>query len=189
MDVTAREGAADKRPAAKRQVLFESLARQHYAGVYSYLRYVTRDAVLAEDLTQETFMQVWQHLPDLRRSGAARVWVYRVARNQYLQHRRRAGLETVPLESCDDADGMPASEAGPQVALEREALRLAVRRAVEELPDLCREVVVLHNLEQLSLAQVAQVLEVPIGTVKSRRARAFTALRRLLQQEVAGDEV
>jgi RNA polymerase sigma-70 factor (ECF subfamily) len=189
MDVMAREGAAGKRPAARQQALFESLARQHYAGVYNYLCWVSRDPGLAEDLTQETFMQVWQHLPDLRRSEAARAWIYRVARNQYLQHRRRAGLETVPLDNCDDTGRTPACDPGPQVALEREALRLGVRRAVDELPDLYREVIVLHNLEQLSLAQVAQVLGVPIGTVKSRRAKAFSALRGLLQQEVVGDEV
>jgi RNA polymerase sigma-70 factor (ECF subfamily) len=72
------------------------------------------------------------------------------------------------------------------VKLAREALGQAVRAALEKLPELYREVVVLHNLEDLPLAQVALVLEIPVGTVKSRRAKAFVALRTLLaEQETA----
>ena len=135
-------------------------------------------------------MQIWRSLPNLRREGALRTWVYRVARSRFLQHRRRAGLETVSLEELGDADHLDADSPDPQVRLERDERRRAVRRAVERLPHLYREVIVLHNLEQLSLAQIAQVLEAPIGTVKSRRAKALSMLRHLLaEQEVGTDEV
>ncbi len=177
------------RAATKQQRLFEDLARRFYAGVYNYLRWISRDAALAEDLTQETFMQVWQHLADMRDRKAARAWVYRIARNQFLQHRRRTGGDTAALEDCALADRADPQALSPQHSLEREELQAAVRLAVDKLPDAHREVVVLHNLEGLSLAQVAQVLEVPLGTVKSRRAKAFAALRHLLRREVGNDEV
>ena len=184
MDRTMTEKAEARERTAGRRVWFEGAARRYYAGVYNYLRWLCRDVALAEDLTQETFTRLWQHPPERRGEHPLRAWIYRVARNEYLQHRRRAGLETVALEECAEVadETMPP----PEVKLAREALGQAVRAAVEKLPDLYREVVVLHNLEDLPLAQVALVLEIPVGTVKSRRAKAFVALRTLLaEQETA----
>jgi RNA polymerase sigma-70 factor (ECF subfamily) len=178
--MTARERAATMN-AARERALFERLARRYYAGVYSSLRWLGRDDALAEDLTQETFMQIWQHPPEVRGEGALRAWVYKIARNQYLQHRRRAGLETVALDGADDTADL--STPGPELHLEHEEQFRAVHVVVEKLPDHYREVIVLHNLEGLSLDQVSAVLDIPIGTVKSRRAKAFRKLRELLQQE------
>jgi RNA polymerase sigma-70 factor (ECF subfamily) len=188
MSTTPREAAIAARRGAHTKSLFESVARRFYAGVYNYLRWMSRDAGLAEDLTQETFMRIWQHPPELRSQRALKAWVFRVARNEFLQHRRRAGLATVALgdpESVETASG-PSSD--PQMSLEREDLRRAVRGAVQKLPDHYREVIVLYNLDGLSLAQIAEVLEIPLGTVKSRRAKALTRLRHLLQ-EVGNDGV
>jgi len=189
MSTAARERAEAVRRSAKAQGAFEALARRFYAGVYNYLCWISRDRGLAEDLTQETFMRIWEHPPELRHERALKAWVYRVARNEFLQHRRRTGLDTVTFEECGEAVQVDSGSPSPQQTLEREGLRRAVRDAVEKLPDECREVIVLHNLEHLSLAQTAEVLGVPIGTVKSRRARAFSTLRHLLQEEVETDEV
>ena len=71
----------------------------------------------------------------------------------------------------------------PRPVLEQEAFCRTVQEAVEALPDLYREVIVLHNLEGLPLPEVATVLDVPLGTVKSRRNRAFELLRTLLPRE------
>ena len=188
MSTTAREAAIAARRLAQSGVLFERLARRFYAGVFNYLCWVSRDKGLAEDLTQETFMQIWQHPPEMRSERALRAWVFRVARNEYLQHRRRAGLETVAFDDCSEVQQAGSSGADPQLSLVRKDLRDAVRGAVEKLPDHYREVIVLHNLEGLSLAEIAEVLEVPVGTVKSRRAKALSLLRHLLQ-EVRNDEV
>ena len=190
MSTTARQKAAAARREAEWQAGFESLARRFYVGVYNYLRWITRDVSLAEDLTQETFMQIWQHPPETQGDGALKAWVYRIARNQYLQHRRRAGLQTVAFEDCAEAEMADRTIPDPQLSLERERQSQAVRRAVEKLPDHYREVIVLHNLEHLSVAQIAAILQIPKGTVKSRRAAALSRLRRLLhQQEVGNDEV
>jgi len=197
MSTKAREGADAptaspdrlERRAARNQARFESLAGRFYAGVYNYLCWISRDRGLAEDLTQETFMRIWQHPPELRNQRALKAWVFRVARNEYLQQRRRAGLDTVTFEECGEAVQVDSGSPSPQQSLERKDLCRAVRDAVEKLPDECREAIVLHNLEHLSLAQTAEVLGVPIGTVKSRRARAFSTLRHLLQEEAETDEV
>ena len=182
MGTTARERAEAVRCSAEGQGAFEAIARRFYAGVYNYLCWISRDRALAEDLTQETFMRIWEHPPELRHERALKAWVYRVARNEFLQHCRRAGLDTVPLGDCPEPTVLDPRSPAPEVHMAREALRQAVRRAVEKLPDHYREVIVLHNLEGLSLTQVAQVLEIPLGTVKSRRVRAFSLLRRLLAE-------
>ncbi len=184
MDRTMTDKAEARERTARRRVWFEGVARRYYAGVYSYLRWLCRDVALAEDLTQETFTRLWQHPPERRGEHPLRAWIYQVARNEYLQHRRRAGLETVPFDEC--AEVADQTTPPPEVKLAREALGQAVRAAVEKLPELYREVVVLHNLEGLALAQVAAVLEIPVGTVKSRRAKAMATLRTLLaEQETA----
>lgn len=187
MSTTASEKVDVPSRRATRERLYEDLARRFYAGVYNYLCWTSRDPALAEDLTQETFMCAWRSIGELRSRRAARVWIYRVARNQFLQHRRRSEVETVPLDDPTAAD-VASGALDSQAHLERTALREAVKRALRSLNEEQREVIILGNLEGLSLAQVAQVLDVPIGTVKSRRARAFAALRRLLA-EVRSDEV
>jgi len=188
MSTTARDAAIAAKRLAREKSSFDSLARRFYAGVFNYLCWISRDRGLAEDLTQETFMQIWQHLPEVRGERALKAWVFRVARNEYLQHRRRAGLETVALEDCVGSEAADLTSPGPQLSLEREGLRRAVRGAVDKLPDHYREVILLHNLEGLSLAEIVEVLEIPVGTVKSRRAKALSMLRHLLQEEEVGND-
>lgn len=101
-----------------RQSKYERIARRFYAGIYNYLRWCCRDAELAADLTQETFLQVWRHLPEYRGEQPLKAWLYRVARNEYLQYRRRAGLTEVPL--ADELEQAGPDYQEPQVELERE---------------------------------------------------------------------
>jgi RNA polymerase sigma-70 factor (ECF subfamily) len=165
------------------RTLFESLARRFYTGVCNYLCWLSRDAVLAEDLTQETFMRIWQHPPELRGGRQLRAWIFRLARNEYLQHRRRAGLDTVALEDGTEAEMTDWQTPGPQAKLEQAEFARRVHRAVDLLRDPYREVILLHNLEGLPLREVAEVLGVPLGTVKSRRAKALVLLRDLMAKE------
>jgi len=174
-------------PARRR--LYERVARRFYASVYRYVNWLCGDGDMGRDLTQETFVQVWAHLHELRREQSVKAWLFRVARNEYLQHLRHSRLQTIALEDCTEAQEIDATTPGPGVALERALLCEAVRCAVQRLPALYREVVVLHNMEDLSLGHVAEVLGIPIGTVKSRRAKAFALLRRMLAAEVRSDDM
>jgi RNA polymerase sigma-70 factor (ECF subfamily) len=190
MGTTAREKPSQlHRCAPKHERLFEDLARHLYAGVYNYLCWMSRDRALAEELTQETFVQAWQNIEGLRSESAAQAWLYRIARNRFLQHARRSQLPTVPLEDCLEHVAPAPAATQPDRAAERADLCRTVHEALQALPEAYREVIVLHNVEHLSLAHVAQVLDVPLGTVKSRRARAFNMLRCLLSSEVGHDEM
>jgi len=174
---------------ADRRRQYERLARRLYAGVYNYLRWLSGDAELAKDLTQETFVQVWRHLQDLRSEQAAESWVYRIARNQYLQHRRRAAPQTVDLDDWQESEAARFASVNCRSLVERRWMCQSVRSATDRLPELYREVIVLHSLEGLPLSRVAEVLGIPEGTVKSRLSKAFAMLRDALAAEVRCDDM
>jgi len=174
---TAELSAERRADASDAQPLYAHLVGRHYASVYNYLRWLARDEVLAADLTDEAFVQLWRYLPRPRRGGSLRAFVFKIALNLYRRHLRHDGVELLPLEEAERAPADAWHE--PPLVLERDELRRHVRLAVERLPDTCRAVIPLHNLEGFTLREVAEILEVPVGTAKSRLAAGFPTLRRL----------
>ncbi len=160
--------------------LYLRLVDRYHARVYDHLCWLCRDEGLAEDLTAETFLRLWQHPPDPGKSGSLKAYVFKAALNQYRQHLRGRGADLVAIENAGDSLTDPADE--PPLALERGALRRGVREAVEKLPEIHRAVVLLHSLEGLTLAEVGEALDVPVGTAKSRLSAAFAMLRRSLRE-------
>jgi RNA polymerase sigma-70 factor (ECF subfamily) len=158
--------------------LYAKLVERHYASVYNYLCWLARDETLAADLTAETFARVWRYLPRPREGSSLRAYVFRAALNEYHRHRGREAAAPAPIEEAEQAAAAAADE--PPFALERHELRRCVRAALERLPETQRAVVLLHSLEGFTLCEVAEALEVPLGTAKSRLGAAFTTLRRLL---------
>jgi len=163
---------------------FTRLVDRFYAKVYDYLCWLTRNETLAADLTQETFLCLWRHPPNLEAGGSLRAWMFKVALNVYRQQARRHAVETVPLSEAEE--DVPDPESEPLVVLEREELCRAVQEAVARLPERYRAVILLHNLQGLTLTEVAQALEIPVGTVKSRLATAFARLRKSLREWEGG---
>ncbi len=170
---TSEKAVTDRR-------LYLKLVDRYHARIYDYLWWLCRDGSLAEDLTAETFLRLWQHPPDPSKRGSLKAYVFRSALNQYRQHLRSRGREPLPLN--DAGLSTPDAADGPPIVLERDELRRGVREAVEKLPEIHRAVVLLHNLEGLTLAEVAEALDIPIGTAKSRLAAAFAMLRRSLRE-------
>jgi RNA polymerase sigma factor (sigma-70 family) len=160
--------------------LYLKLVDRYHARVYDYLCWLCRDESLAEDLTAETFLRLWQHPPDATKRGSLKAYVFKAALNQYRQHLRSRGADLVGIEDTGASLADPADE--PPAALERGALRRGVRQAVEKLPEIHRAVVLLHSLEGLTLREVAEALDLPLGTAKSRLAAAFAMLRRSLRE-------
>jgi len=154
--------------------------------VYRFLLRLTRDSSTAEDLTQETFVAIWQGIGSFRGRSEFTTWVFGIAYRQHRRWRDKRSVATVPLD--DDRD--EAQQPGPSTAVEEADEQRRIRRAVYSLPDPYRESVCLVYLEGLSYREAAQVLEVPVGTVKSRMHGAFSILRNKLQGcEVDDDEM
>ena len=155
---------------------FARLVRAHQSRVRLQLRRLAHgDAALADDLAQETFVQAWLHLNDFRGDSRLATWLHRIALSRFLQHVRRPQL---PLE-WRDADAANADEPGhdPRPV---EGLGRDVERALQALTEVQRLAVVHCFHLDLSHAEAAQVLGLPLGTLKSHLDRAKTRLRELL---------
>jgi RNA polymerase sigma-70 factor (ECF subfamily) len=150
----------------------------------------------APDVLQDTFLQVYRHLSTFRGESQFSTWLYRIATNVALMHRR--ALARRPTESLDgflpqfDADGRFSQTLdGLQIAsrvdelLDRKVLAEKAHAAIDRLPDLYREAFVLRDLEELPTADVAQILGVEPATVRQRVHRARLMLRGFLS-ELAG---
>jgi RNA polymerase sigma-70 factor, ECF subfamily len=157
---------------------FEWLVRCYQAHVWRFLRHLLGDRALAEDVTQETFLRVYQHLPSFAWRSSFSTWVFQVARNagiDALRSRRRQDrlLQALPP---------PRPEAAPDA-------RAEVWAAVAALSPKLREALLLVEVFGFTYREAAQVLRVPDGTVKSRVFQARTRLTAWADEEDRADEV
>ena len=156
-----------------------ALFERYRALVYRTALAITRDEHTAEDILQECFLRVYTYATSIDPERPLRPWLYRVTVN--LAYDRSARRPVRPLDDviewlADLAGALPAPD---DRAEEKELLR-TVREVIAELPTAHRAVIVLHYLENLSLEEIAQVMELPLGTVKSRLHYARERLREML---------
>ncbi len=142
---------------------------------------MTGEMTLAEDVAQEAFIRAWTKLHTYRPIGSFRSWVYRIANNAALDILRRRKEEV-------DIDDLPlaASGNGVEQSVIRQQQAEAVRRAVLALPAASRSVLVLREYEGLSYQEIADSLEIPLGTVMSRLAYARGKLKQELSRQLEG---
>jgi len=170
---------------------FDALVRLHYRRAYNVAFRILGDPERAADATQAAFVRVYKGLANYRYSSAFTTWLYRVVVNVSLDAARRAGrLATVPLEGPEEdrpslADQLADEDTqDPSVSLLRAERARAVQATLLSLPPLYRAVLVLYELQGLAYEQIADVLGIPIGTVKSRLNRARQAFARRFAQHL-----
>ena len=154
--------------------------REHGKVVLAQVLLVTGERVLAEEIVQDTMLAVWRGAASFRGESSVRSWVIAIARRQTRDRLRRRRLRVV-----DDAflADQPGSNPGPEVmALDRAELA-EVKGAIQGLASAHRELLGLVFGSGLSLREAADVLEIPVGTVKSRLSAARTALNRILNEK------
>jgi RNA polymerase sigma-70 factor (ECF subfamily) len=168
--------------------VFAVLVRRYERELFGYLRRYLGDATLAEDVFQNTFLQVYTKIGSYDLGRPVRPWLYTIATHQAIDALRRNGRhQAVSLNRRRDqrVRGEPDEMAGalqsqgvtPAEAAHKEERRLAVRSAVERLPDYLRQVLVLSYFQGLKYREIAEVLEIPLGTVKSRLHAALQKLQ------------
>lgn len=166
--------------------LFEVVMRRYNRRVYRVVRAIVRDDDEASDVTQEAHVNAFMHLRDF--SGRARfsTWLTRIAVHEALARVRRRSR----LESLDDTDSedvlMTSSSPGPEDRASNGELRVLLERAVDSLPEVFRTTFVLRSIENLSVAETAEILGVPEDTVKTRHYRARERLQTWLSHRVGG---
>lgn len=169
------------------QDAFAQLLELHKGKVYGLTLRLTGSVEDAMDLTQETFFNAWRGLPRFNGQSKFSTWLYRLATNAAIdflrREKRRSAVATVPLhveEEPQRALDIPDHRFTPQTELERKELQKAIQRGLERLSDEHRQALVLREVNGLSYAEIAQVLGLEEGTVKSRIYRARLALRKAL---------
>jgi RNA polymerase sigma-70 factor, ECF subfamily len=172
---------------------FEGLALPLLPALYNVAFWLTRNQTDAEDLVQESFLKALRGFAGFEPDTNFKAWIFRILRNTYLTSRTGlAARRTVALE--EELDEQRESGTGlypegaidrqtPEINLIRLADRAALNAALEKLAPPLLEVILLCDVEEMKYKEIAAVLEIPIGTVMSRIARARTALRGTLQAQ------
>ncbi len=176
---------ASDRPAA------EQLVDRHYEAVYRYAYRLAGCMATAEDIAQETFVQAIRYLHQLRCPEAERGWLLAIARRQFMRglrkvihhkHGRTTSLDrpSASLQSTLVPSALHAEERPEQASLEQ---RDSVEHALNQLGHDARLIVVMYYFEELSYAEIAAQLNIPLGTVMSRLSRSRDQLRKLLDED------
>ncbi len=185
--VTELQGGSD--------AAFDWLVTHYHAPVYNLVSGMVGDAADAADVTQEVFLKAFRGIHGFRGGSSLKTWLYRIAIREALNHRRwwwrhqrqqtsidaetEAGLTAVDLEDLS---------ATPFEQLATREVQAVVRQALGAVPEVFRSAVILRDLEGFSYEEVAEVLEVSVGTVKSRILRGRRALRDILEPLLAAPE-
>lgn len=155
------------------------LVDMYYKQIYLYMRRLGHDRQVSEDLTQESFLSAWRHISQLRDSKALNSWLYRIACNTsklfWRKHKEIAGIEDIEVS---DNNAM-CDKVGHHEELE------LLKNAVARLPMKLRQTIVLHYMQQLTIAEAAEVEGVREGTFKSRLNRALKVLRKQAIRKVS----
>lgn len=188
---------------AGRRRFFEAELQRLLDRLYGTALRLTRDRADAEDLVGETVAKAWASLGELRDACTFEAWIRRILATTFVsQWRRRRARAEVPLDEggTDDDDGAPADDAGfslferlhqpfllwwstPEQLLETKILREHLEAALDALPDAFRIAIVLVEVQGNSYGEAAELLGVPVGTVRSRLSRARGLLQRALWEQ------
>jgi RNA polymerase sigma-70 factor, ECF subfamily len=172
------EGALVQRARAGDVRAFERLYREHVGRVYGLCLRMTRDPAVAEDCTQETFINAWKALGRFETRSSLATWLHRIAVNAALAKRRKV-THVVDLPMEDDED-VVVSDWTLETPLEVNE----IETAIERLPDGARDVLVLHAIYGYSHIEAAEMLGVAEGTCKAQLHRARSLLKERLGMEV-----
>ncbi len=166
-----------------KQQQFEQEALPHLDAVYRFALRLTGSPADAEDLVQETFLRAYRSWDHYTPGTAAKSWLFTICRNAFLRQRQQETRRTQVMQEAAPAETplfMPAYQDDPEGSFFRGLVDETVLQHINEIPEEFREVVLLSDLEGLAYAEIAKVLDVPLGTVKSRLFRGRKLLQKVL---------
>jgi RNA polymerase sigma factor (sigma-70 family) len=158
---------------------FEQSIMPHMDAAYNLARWLTSSDPDAQDVVQEAYLRAFRFF-DTFRGGNSRSWLLRIVRNAFYEWLKRNGRGERVTPFVEELHDTPEETATPDAQLLQKADHEVLHRAIAELPAEFRETLILRELEGLSYREIAEIAEVPLGTVMSRLARAREHLRALL---------
>lgn len=165
---------------------FEKLACGYYTKVYNICYRMLNNSEDAGEQAQEAFIKAFRYIKDFKGNCSFYTWLYRIATNiclDYLRknkNKRNVSLEQNVFEDVSIKDRLVSDESGPEKVAEINARKEAIRKALAEMNEKNRSMIVLRDLNGLSYEEISEITNVPVGTVKSRISRARAELRNLL---------
>ena len=160
---------------------YEEALLPHLDAAYNLARWLTRDEQDAEDVVQEAYLRALKHFGAFK-GGDARPWVLAIVRNTFYTWIQRNRLPEVMTPFDEEQDTYISDAPDPEMLLLKESDKQILRCALRKLPSEFLEVIVLREFEELSYKQIADVVQVPMGTVMSRLARARRRLAELVSK-------
>jgi RNA polymerase sigma-70 factor (ECF subfamily) len=184
---------AFRRPAAasRDETGFADAALSHIDSLYGTALRLTRRPADAEDLVQDTYLKAFRSAHQFEPGTNLKAWLFTILHNTFRNTRRHDGRSPVDVDSEvveRAADDLPGAQS-PEQILSRATIDADLQAALDALPEAFRQAVWLRDVEELSYAEMAKVLDVPMGTVMSRISRGRRALSEGLQARRAGGEV
>jgi len=163
---------------------FTALFEAHKRRVYSLCLRMTGNVAEAEDLTQEAFLQLFRKISTFRGESAFSTWLHRLAVNVVLMHLRKKGLSQISLDETENSQGDPIKRdyGGDDRRLVGSVDRIALTRAIGELPPGYRSVFILHDVEGYEHNEIAEIMNCSVGNSKSQLHKARLKLREWFQQ-------
>ncbi len=165
----------------KRHSAFEKAVLPHLDAAHNLARWLTRNDQDAEDIVQEACVRALKYFAGYH-GGDSRAWLLTIVRNTCYTHLRRYRAHELTVPFDDDILNLVSDAFNPETLLMKSVDTAAVHRALEMLPVEFREVIVLREMEGLSYKEIAEVAEIPVGTVMSRLARARRRLQTCLTE-------
>ncbi|MCB1051283.1 MAG: sigma-70 family RNA polymerase sigma factor [Acidobacteria bacterium] len=169
---------------------FEILVDRYQKRLVNYIFRMINDYEAAMELSQDVFLKVYSSLDKYNPEFKFTTWVHRIASNATIDWLRKKRIDTMSLETPLSEDGpsfsqqVPSSDLGPLTQLEMSQLQDRIEKAIADLPLIYRELIVLRHLNDLSYDEIAEVLDLPLGTVKNRIFRGREMLKSALSSEM-----
>jgi RNA polymerase sigma-70 factor, ECF subfamily len=168
-----------------KQEQFEHEALPHLDAVYRFALRLTGSPADAEDLVQETFLRAYRSWDHYTPGTAAKSWLFTICRNAFLRQRQQDTRRTQVMSEAGPRETplfMPAYQEDPEGSFFSGLVDETILEHIDRIPDEFREVVLLSDLEGMSYAEIAYVLSLPLGTVKSRLFRGRKLLQKVLYE-------
>jgi len=181
----ARDSRLVSRTLAGDSEAFEDLVRLYYDRIRSLVYHHLHREDELDDALQEIFLKAFQALPRFRKKSNFYTWLYRIASNYCIDRLRKRRLELISLDSSENRDAvearLPASHDSPEDSYTRVERVGMVRKALSMLDPIFQNIIVLREIEGLSYEEIQESLDIGMGTVKSRLARARAELKKILE--------
>ncbi|RAT98836.1 sigma-70 family RNA polymerase sigma factor [Brevibacillus sp. Leaf182] len=170
---------AEKSLTKTKEALFDEMIRDYLKKVLRLVYLMVKDRSLAEDITQEVFLLAYKNLGKFRQESSMQTWVYRIAVNEAKKHLRSWSFRHLFFKSEVDIEVVEGAES----AVLQNDLRTRFAHLVMKLPNSYRQLIVLHYYEELSVEEIAVILEMTTGAVYTKMHRARQKLKALMETE------